>query len=346
MIGSGSSKYPATAAVSIAPMLDWTDRHYRYFMRRITRHALLYTEMITSAAIVHGDAEYLLAFHPDEHPIALQLGGDDPEQLRRAVEIAQRYGYDEYNLNVGCPSVRVQKGNFGAILMDSPEVVAAAIRAMREVTDKPVTVKHRIGIDDRGSYEHLRSFVAAVVSAGAQRCTVHARIAVLTGLKPKENRQVPPLRYADVYRLKSEFPDVPIEINGAVRTIPEIAEHLRHVDAVMIGRAAYANPYLFSTIDSRFFGDSHPIPSRTEVVESMYDYVDGLREKGVAPRRIFAHMLGLFAGIPGARYWKRTLSGKLPDLGAELLRQALDQVLSAGYRAGSGDFEAPDGGSV
>ena len=323
--------YPPVPPVSVAPMMDWTDRHYRYFVRRFTRRTLLYTEMITSSAIVHGDAEYLLSFHPDEHPLALQLGGDDPEELARAVEIAEGFGYDEFNLNVGCPSDRVQRGNFGAVLMATPHVVTEAVRAMRTVTDKPVTVKHRIGIDGRESYDEMRAFVEAVDGAGAQRVTIHARIAILSGLNPKENRNVPPLRYEDVYRIKRELPHLPVEINGGIRSLDAVEHHLQYVDGVMLGRAAYANPYLLAAVDDRFFGDPRPVPNRREVVEAMYDYVEDVRSRGIPPRRVFVHMLGLFAGLPGARYWKRNLSGKLPDVelpesGAAVLKRALDSV--------------------
>lgn len=327
---SGSPAYPPAPSVSIAPMLGWTDRHYRYFMRRITRCTLLYTEMITSAAIVHGDAEYLLSFHPDEHPLALQLAGDDPDEMVRAVEIAERFGFDEYNLNVGCPSERVQRGNFGAILMETPDKVAAVVRALRAVTDKPVTVKHRIGVDNRGSYDDLRRFVEAIVEAGVHRSIVHARIALLSSLKPKENRSIPPLRYEDVYRLKREFPCLPVEINGGIRSVDAVKHHFARVDAAMVGRAAYANPYLFSVVDREIFGDDHPVPSRREIVEAMYPYVEAVRDQRVPPRRVFTHMLGLFAGVPGARAWKRSLSGKLPEGGADILESALASAESYG----------------
>ncbi len=312
--------------VSIAPMMDWTTRHYRYFMRRITKRTLLYTEMITAAAIVYGDAPHLLRFHPDEHPLALQLGGDDPGQLVRAMKLAEPFGYDEYNLNVGCPSPRVQRGNFGAVLMEQPELVAGCVRAMRDTTDRPVTVKHRIGVEGCESYDDMRRFVDTVVAAGARRCTVHARIAILEGLDAKENRTIPPLRYEDVYRLKRELPTVPIEINGGIHDLMEVRRHLERVDAVMIGRSAYAKPYLFATVDRDLFGVDAPVPSRREVAESMYEYVDEVRREGVPPRRVFAAMLGLFAGLPGARAWKRLLSGRLPEEGSEILVRALAAV--------------------
>lgn len=313
--------------VSVAPMMEWTDRHYRYFLRRLTRRTLLYTEMITSSAIVHGDRDRLLAFHPDEHPLALQLGGDDPEEIARAIEIAGGYGYDEYNLNVGCPSDRVQEGSFGACLMASPRHVAEIVRAMKQATDRPVTVKHRIGIDGRESYEEMRDFVDTVAAEEPARFTVHARIAILAGLTPKQNRSIPPLRYEDVYRLKRERPELEIEINGHVTSLAEVAVHLQRVDAVMLGRAAYEHPWLFATIDHDLFADAQRPVTRAAVVESLYGYMDRLDADGAPPRRMINHLLGLFAGQPGARRWKQALSGRLPDLaGRELLARALAVV--------------------
>lgn len=314
--------------LSIAPMMDWTDRHYRYMMRRITRRTLLYTEMVTSAAIIHGDRDRLLEFHPDEHPLSLQLGGDDPEAIARAIEIAAQYGYDEYNLNVGCPSDRVQSGRFGACLMATPEQVARIVIAMQRVTDKPVTVKHRIGIDGRETYEEMREFVDTVAATGVRRFTVHARIAILAGLDPKQNRNVPPIRYEDVYRLKRERPDLEIEINGHIKTIEEIRSHLTIVDAVMIGRAAYETPWIFATVDRDIFGENDsPGLSREDLVRAMLPYIQDEERVGTPPRRIINHMLGLFAGRPGARRWKQALSGRLPELpAAEIVLRALDRV--------------------
>lgn len=314
--------------VSIAPMMDWTDRHYRYFARRLTRHTFLYTEMVTAAAILFGDRDRLLAFHPDEHPISLQLGGDDPGQIARAVEIAAPFGYDEYNLNVGCPSDRVRNGNFGACLMADPQRVADLVRAMRSVTERPVTVKHRIGIDGRESYEEMLDFVDTVAAAGVSRFTVHARIAILEGLNPKQNRSIPPIRYDDVYRLKEDRPELEVEINGEIKTVQDVQRHLEHVDAVMIGRAAYANPSLLAFLDREVFGDTAaPVLTREEVVRDMYPYLDYITTTGTPPRRVFNHMLGLFAARPGARYWKRRLSGRLPDLPPkEILEEALLSV--------------------
>ena len=313
--------------VSVAPMMDYTDRHFRYFFRQISRRTLLYSEMITSSAIIHGDRDLLLAFDPIEHPISLQLGGDNPEEIARAIEIAEGYGYDEYNLNVGCPSNRVQNGNFGACLMADPPRVAEIARAMQGATTKPVTIKHRIGIDGRESYGEMLDFVDTVAGSGVTRFTVHARIAILAGLDPKRNRSVPPLRYEDVYRLKRERPRLEIEMNGHVKTLSEVESHLLHVDAVMLGRAAYENPWLFSTVDHRFFGDEIPSSSREEVVRSLYPYFERLERVNLPPRRLINHILGLFASRPGARAWKQALSGRLPDFsGPDLLERALSRV--------------------
>lgn len=309
-------------------MMDWTDRHYRFFIRRITRRTFLYTEMITAAAIVHGDRDRLLAFHADEHPIALQLGGDDPDYLAQAIEIAETYGYDEYNLNVGCPSDRVQNGHFGACLMEEPDRVAQLVTAMRSVTARPVTVKQRIGIDGRERYEEMRDFVDTVAAAGVTRFTVHARIAYLQGLNPKQNRSVPPLRYDDVYRLKEERPHLEIEINGEIKSIAAIARHLDHVDAVMVGRAAYANPSFLAPIDGLFYQDGREGKlTREDVAHAMLPYLATVEADGTPPRRVLNHMLGLFAGRPGARDWKRALSGRLPERPAvEILEIALRAV--------------------
>ena len=321
--------YTASGApvVSVAPMMDYTDRHYRYFLRALSCNTLLYTEMITSAAIIHGDRDRLLAFDEREHPVSLQLGGDDPEEIARAIEIAEGYGYDEFNLNVGCPSDRVQNGHFGACLMASPDHVARITAAMRNATDKPVTVKHRIGIDGRESYEEMREFVDVVAATGVRRFTVHARIAILAGLDPKQNRSVPPLRYHDVYRLKQERPDLEVEINGHVSSLEAITEHLQSVDAVMIGRSAYDDSWMFASIDPAIFGTPSPAENRQAVVRSLYPYLERLEAEGQPPRRLINHLLGLFAGRPGARRWKQALSGRLPDVsGPELLERALLRV--------------------
>ena len=318
-----------TPPVSIAPMMEKTDRHYRYFMRQITRHTLLYTEMITTGAIIHGDRDYLLGFDELEHPLSLQLGGDDPDELYRSVRIAEEYGYDEYNLNVGCPSDRVQNANFGACLMARPDHVRELIGAMRSATRRPVTVKHRIGIDGRESYEEMREFVETVEEAEPARFTVHARIAILAGLSPKENRSVPPLRYEDVYRLKRELPHLQIEINGHVGSLEEIAGHLEHVDGVMVGRAAYDQPWLFADVDERFFGAERcERPTRRRVVDGMTPYLDRWCAAGWPARNVLRHMLGLFAFCPGTRRYKQALSGPLPSSndGAAILRDAVSRI--------------------
>jgi tRNA-dihydrouridine synthase A len=309
-------------------MMDRTDRHFRYFMRQITRHTLLYTEMVTSAAIMHGDKEHLLGFSLAEKPLSLQVGGDRPQDLAQCARIAEDMGYDEINLNVGCPSSRVQDGNFGACLMMQPQRVADAVAAMCQATHLPVTVKHRIGVDDLDRYEDMVNFVRIVSEAGCQRFTVHARKAWLQGLSPKENRDVPPLRYADVHRLKREFPHLFIEINGGITTLEQVREQLQFVDAVMIGRAAYDNPYLFATVDAEFFGETKTPPTRHEVVEAMLPYIDEWVAKGCKLNKITRHMLQLFAGQPGSRIWKRILTENscLPGAGSEVLREALSQM--------------------
>ena len=318
-------------------MMEKTDRHFRFFIRRITRHTLLYTEMMTTGAIIHGDRDHLLGFDPVEHPISLQLGGDDPDELHRSIRIAEEYGYDEYNLNVGCPSDRVQNAHFGACLMATPERVRTLVTAMRAATDKPVTVKHRVGIDGRESYDELRTFVETVNLAGPHRFTIHARIAILSGLSPKENRSVPPLRYEDVYRLKHELPHLQIEINGGIHTLHEASAHLKHVDGVMIGRAAYDNPWMLRDADQQFLGTdasrnaatARPATtSRNAVVAAMLPYLREWQERGGHPRTILRHMLGLFAFQPGARKYRGLLSGPMAKDadGAELLLSAVAQV--------------------
>ena len=312
-------------------MMEKTDRHYRYFMRQITRRTLLYTEMITTGAILHGDRDYLLGFDPSEHPLALQLGGDDPDELHQAVRVADAYGYDEYNLNVGCPSDRVQNANFGACLMATPVRVRRLVEAMRAATSRPVTVKHRIGIDGRESYEEMREFVQTVSEAGPARFTVHARIAILAGLSPKENRNVPPLRYEDVYRLKRELPHLQMEINGHVGSLDEITSHLEHVDGVMLGRAAYDDPWLFAKVDERFFGaDPRERPTRADVIEGMVPYLERWTAAGWPARNVLRHMLGLFYQCPGTRRYKQLLSGPMPPGtdGGEILRRATAHLKS------------------
>ena len=316
--------------VSVAPMMQYSDRHFRVLMRQLTRHTLLYTEMITTGSLLHGDRPHLLDFSEIEHPLALQLGGENPADLAECARIGEGWGYDEINLNVGCPSERVQQARFGAALMADPDSVARAIDAMRKATPLPVTVKHRIGIDDKDSYEDLAHFVAQVSSAGSDRFTVHARKAWLQGLSPKENRNIPPLRYADVYRLKSEFPALDIEINGGFATLDGMEEALREVDAVMVGRAAVDNPYLFASVDSRFFRDPHPVASRKEVVLAMAAYAEDWMSQDPSHRAgpLMRPLLHLFSGLPGARQWRRLLSerGFGKDASPAVLSEGLDLV--------------------
>ena len=313
-----------THLISVAPMMDWTDRHDRFFLRLISRRVLLYTEMISTGAVLHGDRERLLAFSPEEHPVALQLGGSDPGELAESARIAEEWGYDEVNLNCGCPSDRVQARQFGACLMGVPDLVARGIEAMRAATRLPVTVKCRIGIDDRDSYADLRRFVTTVASAGCETFIVHARKAWLEGLSPKENREIPPLRYPEVYRLKAELPHLEVVINGGVPSLDAAAEHLGHVDGVMIGRAAYQSPYLLADVDGRFFYDQSPSPSRHDVVERLLPYVERELAAGTRLAAITRHILGLFQGCPGARAWRRHLAENAhkPGAGAEVIRAA------------------------
>lgn len=325
------SREPVSLGIplSVAPMMERTDRHFRYFLRQLTRRTLLYTEMVTSQAILHGDRDRLLGFSPEEKPLVLQVGGDRPQDLAACARIAADWGYDEINLNVGCPSSRVQSGHFGACLMLQPERVADCVAAMRAAAPIPVTVKHRIGVDDRDHYEDLAQFVAIVAAAGCQRFTVHARKAWLQGLSPKENREVPPLRYSDVYQLKQDFPHLRIEINGGIQTLAAAQTQLQFVDAVMIGRAAYDQPYQFAVADRDIFGDiTATPPSRQAVVEALLPYTDTWIARGLKLSAITRHLLQLFAGQPGSRTWKRYLTehSHLPGAGSEVLRLALAQI--------------------
>jgi len=301
-------------------MMDWTDRHCRYFLRQVSRRARLYTEMITTGALLHGDVERHLAFSGEEHPVALQLGGSDPDELSACARMGERYGYDEINLNIGCPSERVQKGAFGACLMAEPELVSSCVQAIRSSVRLPVTVKHRIGINDIESYEFVRAFVATVSQAGCRTFIVHARNAVLKGLSPKENREIPPLKYDYVYRLKAEFPALEFVINGGITSWAEITTHLAYVDGAMLGRAAYHNPWLLAD----------PGRTRAEVVRAMYEYAKGV----VSVRHVTRHMLGLYHGHKKARLWRRLLSDaeRLRPNRPELLLEALEVVEASGYR--------------
>lgn len=311
-------------------MMDRTDRHFRYLIRRLSKRTLLYTEMITAQALLRGPRAQLLAYDPSEHPISVQLGGDDPEMLAEAAKIAVDHGYDEVNLNIGCPSDRVQSGRFGACLMAEPERVAEMFETVQARVPVEVTVKHRIGIDDLDRYEDMVNFVEVVSAAGCRRFSVHARKAWLSGLSPKENRTVPPLRYPEVYRLKAARPDLDIEINGGITTLEATLEHLEHVDAVMIGRAAYDDPWLFADADRRVFGDASAAAptSRHEIGAQMVDYAAARIAEGYRLHSVTRHMYGLFAGRPGARAFRRHLSqyGVKADAGPEVLQEALRLV--------------------
>ena len=322
--------------LSVAPMLDWTDRHYRYFARLITRDTWLYTEMVTTGALMHGDVERHLRFDDAEHPIALQLGGSDPQELARCAKLAEAWGYDEVNLNVGCPSERVQKGAFGACLMAEPELVADCVKAMRDACGIDVTVKHRIGIDAIEDYAFVRDFVGRIRDAGCSTFIVHARNAILKGLSPKENREIPPLKYDYAYRLKRDFPGLEILLNGGVKSNDEIAAHLAQVDGVMVGREAYHNPWLMAEWDERFYGEAGRGLGRDDVARAMLPYIAREIAAGNKLRNIARHILGLYQGVPGARNWRRTLSdAALLDGASEtLLLDALPRARAPRAEAG------------
>ncbi|BBL71173.1 tRNA dihydrouridine(20/20a) synthase DusA [Methylogaea oryzae] len=317
--------------LSVAPMLDWTDRDYRYFARLLTRHTLLYTEMITAAALHHGDPSRLLAFDALEGPVALQLGGSDPRLLAQGAVLGADFGYDEINLNVGCPSPRVSKGRFGACLMLEPELVAECIQAMAAAVSLPVTVKTRIGVDEQDSFEQLHRFVETVAQAGCRTFIVHARKAWLQGLSPKQNREIPPLQYERVWALKQAFPGLEFILNGGVVDLDQAEAHLQRVDGVMIGRAAYHDPYLLAEADGRLYGDRHPAPSRAEVVHRLLPYVAMRLSCGLRFQQIARHLLGLFHGQPGGRAWRRHIStfGVRPGADERVLLDALDAVALA-----------------
>lgn len=317
---------------SVAPMMEWTDRHCRVFHRHLTRHALLYTEMVTAEAIRHGDRDRLLGYSAGEHPLALQLGGSEPEVMAEAARVAEDWGYAEVNVNVGCPSDRVQSGAFGACLMREPETVGRVVEAMARAVSIPVTVKCRIGVDNQDPEIALDALVDAVSSAGCGSVTVHARKAWLQGLSPKENRDVPPLDYDRVYRLKIARPDLEVVINGGIADLDEAEAHLTRVDGAMIGRAAYQSPWMLREVDARLFGVSVPQePDRWEIVRAMSEYAERMAaERGTPVRSIAKHMMGLFQGLPGARAWRRYLSENMhaSDAGPEVLIQAAAQVRS------------------
>lgn len=306
-------------------MMDWTDRHCRAFHRQITRHTWLYTEMVTTGALLFGDVPRHLDYSDEEHPIALQLGGSDPADLAASARLGEQWGYDEINLNCGCPSERVQKGAFGACLMAEPELVADCIKAMCDAVTIDVTVKHRIGIDTHESYAFVRDFVGTVAAAGSRTFIVHARNAILKGLSPKENREIPPLRYEVVYQLKRDFPDLEIILNGGVKTQQEIDFHLQHVDGVMLGREAYHNPYLMADFDARYYNNKNEIKTRQQVIQAMLPYIQDQLKTGTKINNITRHMLGLMTGMPGARAYRRQLSDakQLALHGAGILDHAI-----------------------
>ncbi len=321
--------------LSVAPMLDWSDRHCRYFHRLLTKRALLYTEMVSTGALIHGDVARHLRFNVEEHPLALQLGGSDPGELAQCARLAAQWGYDEVNLNCGCPSERVQRGSFGACLMAEPQLVADCVKAMRDAVTLPVSVKHRIGIDKVESYGFVRDFVGAVAEAGCSLFIVHARNAWLKGLSPRENREIPPLRYDIVHRLKREFPELMIAINGGITTSAQVLEQLQQVDGVMIGREAYHQPWWLSQWDDSFFGATLEVPdggpTREEIEARMVAYM--AREAAAHGTPWFAvarHMLGLRHGLPGARRWRQVWSdARLKELPAA-------EVMALAHRSGAG----------
>jgi tRNA-dihydrouridine synthase A len=313
----------STHRLCVAPMMDWTDRHCRFFHRLLSPHALLYTEMVTAPAVLHGDRARLLGFDPAEHPVALQLGGSEPNELAAAARVGESQGYDEVNLNVGCPSDRVQSGRFGACLMREPALVADCIAAMRAAVSIPVTVKCRLGVDEQDEYEDLERFVETVRATGCNVFVVHARKAWLEGLSPKENRDIPPLNYARVYHLKRDFPELTIIINGGIAAVADVHEHLQHVDGVMLGRTAYHEPYRLAEIEHEIFGT--PLPDRDAVLAALKPYVDAHLARGDRLQHITRHILGLYQGLPGARAFRRLLSERAhhADAGYEVILAAI-----------------------
>lgn len=310
--------------LSVAPMIDWTTTDYRYFARLFNPHVYLYTEMISTGALIHGNRARHLRFDTLEHPLVLQLGGADITEMTQCAEFAQQHGYDEVNINVGCPSDRVQHNKIGACLMVEPNTVADLVKHMQAAVDIPVTVKHRIGIDDFDSYEFMADFVQKVAGGGCTRFIVHARTAWLQGLSPKQNREIPPLRYEDVYRLKQDFPTLDIEINGGIETVADIEAHLEHIDGVMIGRAFYHNPYLLAEANSLW---DTPVPKRSDILAQLYPYLEEQIAKGEALPTMTRHYLGLFQGLVGARKWRQALSGK-PHLTIDDIKHAATEVLA------------------
>jgi tRNA-dihydrouridine synthase A len=317
--------------LSVAPMLDWTDRDFRYFLRLISKHCVLYTEMVTTGALIHGNRDRFLGHDVSEYPLALQLGGSDPDALAKCASLGQQAGYSEINLNVGCPSDRVQSGRFGACLMTEPKLVAEGVVAMVSEVDIPVTVKTRLGIDDFDSYEFLTDFISQVADAGCEIFILHARKAWLQGLSPKENRDIPPLDYQRVYQIKKDFPQLHIDINGGIQTLEQAQLHLTHVDGVMMGRAIYHDPYLLAQVDRLMFNDQHAVLSRHEIIQTMVAYIEHRMSQGRPIKSITRHLLGMFQGQPGARAWRRHLSehAHLKGAGIEVITDALALVPDA-----------------
>jgi tRNA-dihydrouridine synthase A len=320
----------AARRLCVAPMMDWTDRHCRYFHRILAPSALLYTEMVTTGAVLHGDRDHLLGFNEQEHPLALQLGGSAPADLAECARIGRQRGYDEINLNVGCPSDRVQRGRFGACLMLEPGLVRDCVSAMRDSVDIPVTVKTRIGVDNCDSYSWFSDFVHQVAASGCETFIIHARKAWLSGLSPKENREIPELRHDWVYRLKSECPALTIVLNGGVMSVADARQHLQKLDGIMLGRAAYQNPWVLAECQREFFTDAG-VPDREAAVAAMTDYLNSQLARGVPVKNISRHMLGLFQGLPGARRWRRFISERahLDAANDQLLMQALEAMKAA-----------------
>lgn len=322
---------------SVAPMMDWTDRHCRFFHRQMTQHALLYTEMITARAIRHGNRQKLLSFDEREQPVSLQIGGSEPEILAEAAKIGEDWGYREINLNVGCPSDKVQEGRFGACLMAEPNLVAECVSAMRKAVRIPVTVKCRIGIDDQHDDADLQRFVEAVAQAGCSTFIVHARKAWLKGLSPKENREIPPLNYARVHRLKRSMPQLTIVLNGGLETLATAADNVGDLDGVMLGRAPYHNPWMLTGVDPQYTDQPPLYATRSEIVEMMMDYAPRYLRIGLPLHHITRHMLGLYHGQPGGRIWRQMLSGNIKGQGVELLKAARDRVLRASEQTAGAD---------
>ena len=332
---TGLSAFSGHRRFCVAPMMDWSDRHCRHLWRIISKNAFLYSEMVTTGALIHGDRERFLRFHPAEHPLALQLGGSSPEDLAACSKMAEQWGYDEVNLNCGCPSDRVQNGMIGAILMGHPQLVADCIKAMQDAVSIDVTVKHRIGIDDMEDYSGLCNFVETVAKTGCQTFIVHARKAWLQGLSPKENREIPPLQYGMVHQLKQDYPELEIIINGGITTLEQCQSHLVEseeygvlLDGVMVGREAYTNPYMLAEVDQQLYGDDHPVITRTEVAQQFIDYCREEITQGTQLKHMSRHVLGLFQGVRGAKMFRRHISENAhkPDASISILEDALALV--------------------